>query len=366
MKIGKLDLSPLDLLLVFVPVAVVLELLHVPAVWMFVVSAVAIIPLAGLMGRSTEHLAERVGPGVGGLLNASFGNAAELIIAGIALHKGLFAVVKASLTGSIIGNILLVLGLAVFTGGLRHKVQTFNRTAAGQGAVALALAAIALLVPTMFDWTVRAEVGAAELHKLELNLSLPIAVILIIVYGLGLIFSLRTHSHLYGAHEADEQAIHTQTWSTRRSVITLIVATLGVGVVAEFMVGAVEETAKVWGMSEVFVGVILVAIVGNAAEHSTAVLVAFKNKTIDLAVNIAIGSGIQIALFVAPVLVFLSYAFPGPPMDLVFTPFEVLSVTVSVTVVSLISLDGESNWMEGVQLLAVYAILGLAFYFLPH
>lgn len=363
MKIGKLDLHPLDLMLVFLPVAVVLELVHASPVAVFITSALAIVPLAGLMGRATEHLAERIGPGLGGLLNASFGNAAELIIAVLALRKGLYDVVKASITGSIIGNVLLVLGVSILAGGMRFKRQTFNRVAAGHGAAALGLAAISLLVPSAFDFIVRGEHGW---HKLELRLSLAIAVVLFVVYGLSLLFALRTHNYVYGgSHDADETALGTGTWSKRRSVITLLLATVAVGVVAEFLVGAVEHTAHQWGMTEVFVGVILVAIVGNAAEHSTAVLVAVRNKTLDLSMNIAIGSGIQIALFVAPMLVFLSY-FVGPgAMDLIFTPFEVLSVTVSVAIVALISMDGESHWMEGVQLLAVYAILGMAFFFLP-
>ncbi len=351
----------LNWLLLSVPVAIVLELTHASAIAIFVASALAIIPLAGWMGRATEHLAERLGEGVGGLLNATFGNAAELIIAIMALRKGLFDVVKASITGSIIGNVLLVLGLSILAGGLKQRQQKFNPTAAMLGSTMLALSAIGLLLPAVFHFLVR---GMPNAH--EQDLSLEIAIVLFITYILSLIFTLRTHAHLYvggASDEAEEKAIGTHGWSQTRSIVTLLVATGFVALMSEFLVGAVEEASRVLGLTEVFVGVILVAIIGNAAEHSTAVLVAMKNK-MDLALNIAIGSSMQIALFVAPVLVFVSYLF-GPPMDLIFTPLEVVAVAVSVAVVALIAQDGESNWMEGVLLLAVYAILGLTFYFLP-
>jgi len=354
----------LNVLLVFVPIAIVLELVvHASAEWIFVASCLAIIPLAGLMGKATEHLGEHLGDGIGGLLNATFGNAAELIIAIMALRAGLYDVVKASLTGSIIGNILLVFGLSALIGGLRYPVQTFNKTAANLGTTMLTLAAIGLVVPAIFHFLV--EGGPAVSEQ---DLSLEIAVILMITYILSLIFTLRTHKHLYcGGHGDDEEveeAMGTQGWSTGKSLLVLLVATAFVALMSEFLVGAVEQTAKSFGMTEVFVGVILVAIIGNAAEHSTAVLMSIKNK-MDIAINIAVGSSIQIALFVAPTMVFLSY-FIGPrPMDLIFTNFEVLAITLSVAIMALISQDGESNWMEGVQLLAVYAILAIAFWFLP-
>lgn len=351
----------LNLLLVCVPIAVVLELMHANPIAIFAASALAIIPLAGWMGRATEHLAEKLGQGLGGLLNATFGNAAELIIALMALRKGLFDVVKASITGSIIGNVLLVLGLSVLLGGLKYPRQIFNKTAAMMGSTMLALSAIALLMPAVFHIIARGNVSAQEQ-----DLSLEIAIVLMITYVLSLIFTLRTHSHLYtgGVDEREEQeAIGTHGWSQTRSVVTLLVATALVAVMSEFLVGAVEETSKKLGLTEVFVGVILVAIIGNAAEHSTAVLVALKNK-MDLALNIAIGSSMQVALFVAPVLVFASYLF-GRPMNLLFTPLEVVTIVASVAVVALIAQDGESNWMEGVLLLAVYAILGITFFFLP-
>lgn len=358
----------LNWLLIFVPIAVVLEFMpHHNAIAIFVASCLAIIPLAGWMGRATEHLAERLGEGIGGLLNATFGNAAELIIALMALRAGLYDVVKASITGSIIGNVLLVLGLSILLGGLKYPQQVFNKTAAMLGSTMLALSAIALLMPAVFHFLV---VGKPNVR--EQDLSLEIAIVLIITYVLSLIFTLRTHAHLYvgGAHnenaegqQEEDEARGMHGWSQTRSLVTLLIATALVAVMSEFLVGAVEEASASLGLTPIFVGVILVAIIGNAAEHSTAILVALKNK-MDLALNIAIGSSMQIALFVAPVLVLASYLF-GRPMDLIFTPLEVVTISVSVLIVALIAQDGESNWMEGVLLLAVYAILGLTFYWLP-
>lgn len=278
---------------------------------------------------------------------------------GRTIKAGLYDVVKASITGSIIGNVLLVLGLSVTVGGFKFERQTFNRTAAGMGATLLMLSAIGLVVPAIFHFIVR---GTPEAHEQEL--SLEIAIVLFATYILSLVFSLKTHKHLYEGEKAHtSEALETKGWSRGRSVAVLLAATALVALMSEFLVGAVEHTAQALGMTDVFVGVILVAIIGNAAEHSTAVLVAAKNQ-MDLAMNIAIGSSIQVALFVAPVLVFASY-FLGQPMDLIFTTFEVVAIALSVGIVSLISMDGESNWMEGVQLLAVYVILGMAFYFLP-
>jgi Ca2+:H+ antiporter len=350
---------PLDALLIFVPIALILEWVHAPAVWTFGASAVAIVPLAAVMGRATEHLAARMGSGIGGLLNATFGNAAELIIALAALRAGLTGVVKASITGSIIGNILLVLGLAVLSGGLKYERQTFNRTSAGIGATLLALSAIGLVVPAIFHMLSR---GIATGR--EQRMSLDIAIVLFVIYILSLVFSLKTHRHLYtGVPHAAAEAGHDAPWTIRKSVGFLAVATIGVALMSEALVGAVEPTAQRLGFTEVFVGVILVAIIGNAAEHSTAVMMALRNQ-MDLSVGIAIGSSTQVALFVAPVLVFASYAM-GRPMDLVFSTFEVLAVTIAAAVATLVAMDGESNWMEGAQLLSVYVILGIAFYFLP-
>jgi Ca2+:H+ antiporter len=357
------------LMLVFVPLAILAELLHWGPLAVFALASLAIIPLAGLMGEATEHLAARLGAGIGGLLNATFGNAAELIIALMALRRGLHDVVKASLTGSIIGNCLLVLGAAILVGGLGRERQTFDRSAAAVGSTLLGLAAIALVVPAMFHMTAEGAVAAGGLDRareiaIEHGLSLAISIVLLLLYALSLLFSLRTHKHLYagqehsGAHEA------SPTQSAGRSVAILLGATAAVAYMSELLVGAVEATSHALGLTQVFVGVIVVAVIGNAAEHSTAILVAAKNK-MDLAMNIAIGSSIQIALFVAPFLVIASY-FIGPgPMDLRFTGFEVLAVAVGVAVVNMVAQDGESNWLEGVLLLAVYLLLGIAFFFLP-
>ena len=371
-------LRPIDALAVLVPVAAALELLHAPPVAVFLVSGLAIVPLAAIMGRSTEALAERVGPGAGGLLNATFGNAAELIIAIIGLSHGLGDVVKASITGSIIGNSLLVLGLSAFAGGLKHSVQRFNRTAASMGSTLMALAAVGMIVPTLFWYGAQdpiaklrpgAEAGGAAppLDRLERGLSLEIAIVLGAVYVLSLVFSLKTHKHLYSGdavHPAAGAPGEPARVSVGASVGLLLVSSALVAVLSELLVGALEPTARSLGLTDLFVGVIVVAIIGNAAEHSSAVLAAVRNQ-MDLAMHIAIGSSLQIALFVTPLLVGISY-FVGPaPIDLHFTLFEVGAVVLAVFSVNLVSQDGESNWMEGVLLLAVYAILGVAFYFMP-
>jgi len=348
-------------MLLLIPLSIGLELAEADPLYIFISSAGGIIPLAGWMGRSTEWIAEHLGPGIGGLLNATFGNAAELIIAVMALRAGLTDVVKASITGSIIGNILLVLGLSIVAGGVKYRELRFNRTAASLSSTLLALSAIALIVPALFH---RLSQGAGQLPA-ERTLSLEIAIVLAATYVLSLIFSLHTHKHLYvgEASEEVEQALgmtHVPLW---RATAILVVATVFVAILSEMLVGTVEHAAQRLGMSDVFVGVFLLAIIGNAAEHSTAVLMALKNK-MDLSINIAVGSSLQVALLVAPFLVFISYAF-GPPMDLVFTTFEIAAVALSAAVVNLIAIDGESNWMEGVLLLAVYGILGLAFYALP-
>ncbi|MGQ0810356.1 MAG: calcium/proton exchanger [Nitrospiraceae bacterium] len=349
--------SWLDILLIFVPVAVVLELLHADPVLIFVMSSLAIIPLAGLLGRATEHLASHVGAGVGGLLNASLGNAAELIIALAALRGGLHDVVKASLTGSIIGNILLVLGASMLAGGLRYERQRFNQTAAGLGSSLLLLAAVGLVVPALFHLTASHR-GIA----VERELSLAIAVVLFIIYIVNLVFSLKTHRHMF-LGEIERHQLDQRPWSVKKSAIVLGAVTLLVALMSEFLVGAIEPTAARWGLTQVFVGVILIALVGNAAEHSTAVLVALRNK-MDLALGIAVGSSLQIALLIAPLLVFASYLF-GSPLDLIFTPFEVAAVTISVLIVGFVAMDGESHWMEGAMLVGVYVILAIAFYYLP-
>lgn len=375
----RFKIEPLNWLLLAVPVAIVMEITKAPAVWIFVVSCVAVIPLAGLMGRATESLAETLGPGIGGFLNATFGNAAELIIALMALIKGptMYPLIKASLTGSIIGNVLLVLGLSIFCGGFRYKRQVFNRTAAGLGATLLALASIGLVIPTIYFWLLQRSPADESAKTIEF-ISEEIALILAITYILSLIFSLKTHQHLFaGEAPPPREEIPTSAssaapalpeemhWSRKTSIIVLLAATAGVALMSEFLIGSVEVAAHSLGLNGVFVGVIVVAIIGNAAEHSTAVLVAMKNK-MDLSVNIAVGSSIQIALFVAPVLVFVSMiVHPGHPLDLHFTALEVIAIVISIAVVAMVCNDGETHWMEGVLLLAVYAMLALAFFHLP-
>ncbi|HJU05469.1 MAG TPA: calcium/proton exchanger [Nitrospiraceae bacterium] len=351
-------IKPLYLLLVFVPIALGFEFFHADPLFVFIASSLAIVPLAGLMGEATEQVAAHVGAGLGALLNASFGNAAELIIAIMALREGLHDVVKASITGSIIGNILLVLGLSMVAGGLRYKRQRFNPTAAGMGASLLLLSAVGLIVPALFHFT-----ASDQGVVVERELSFEIAVVLFAIYLLSLIFSLKTHRHLFAGENTDSHHGREQAWNSKTSSIVLLIATIGIAVMSELLVGAVEPTATRLGLTQVFVGVILVALVGNAAEHSTAVLVAIKNQ-MDLALGIAVGSSQQIALFVAPVLVFVSYVF-GEPLDLIFTPFEVAAVTMSVLIVGFVSMDGESHWMEGIMLVGVYIILAVAFFFLP-
>lgn len=350
--------SWLDLFLLFIPLTVGLEILKADPLYVFVSSALAIIPLAGLLGRATEHLTVHVGAGIGGLLNASLGNAAELIIALAALREGLHDVVKASLTGSIIGNILLVLGASMIAGGVKYERQKFNQTAAGMGSSLLLLAAVGLIIPALFHFT-----ASNRGMEAERNLSLDIAIVLFLIYGLSLAFSLKTHRHLFTGGEHDAHDIGETPWSYRFSLSVLTVVAVLIGVMSEILVGAIEPAAHKLGLTQVFVGVILVALVGNAAEHSTAVLMAMKNK-MDLALGIAVGSSLQIALLVAPLLVFASYAF-GTPLDLIFTPFEVAAVTMSVLILGFVSMDGESHWMEGVMLVGVYAMLAIAFYFLP-
>jgi len=295
------------------------------------------------------------------LLNATFGNAAELIIAGIALSKGLTNVVKASITGSIIGNVLLVLGLSILFGGTKFKEQRFNRTAARTSVISLSLAAIGLIIPTVFHVTADRSPGGWS-ALIEQKLSLAIAVVLFLTYFCMLGFSLWTHKHFFqGAHTNAEDNV--RQWSRGKAITILLIATALVAVLSEFLVGTIENVRDSVGLTEVFVGVIVVAIVGNAAEHSSAILMAMKDK-MDLTVGIAIGSSLQIALFVAPVLIFLSYLF-GRPMDLEFTMPEVVAVVASVYILFQISGDGETNWIEGIQLLSVYVILGILFFYLP-
>ena len=362
MFIVKLKPS-LTWLLLFVPIAIALRFwpgVENPTA-LFICSAIGIIPLAGWMGRATEALAARMGEGAGGLLNATFGNAAELIIAVIALSKGLTSVVKASITGSIIGNILLVFGLSILCGGIKYSEQRFNQTGARTSAISLSLAAIALIIPTVFHMAAEHS-PAGWSPVMEQRLSLAIAVVLFVTYFCVLGFSLKTHRHFFQGTEGELEE-QEEAWSRGKAIMVLFLATGFVALLSEFLVGTIESVRGTFGITETFVGVIVIAIVGNAAEHSSAILMAMKNK-MDLSVGIAIGSSLQIALFVAPLLIFISYLF-GKPMDLEFSLPEVFAVVASVYILFQIAGDGETNWIEGVQLLSVYVILGILFFYLP-
>jgi Ca2+:H+ antiporter len=352
------------LLTPLIPIAVALDLANASAGLVFAAAALGIVPTAALMGRATEELAARSGPGIGGLLNVTFGNAPELIIALFALGQGLHEVVKASIVGSIIGNILLVLGAAMLAGGLRHKKQTFSRTGASVQTSMLLLAAAALLMPAIFELVEGKGLphpGAeiVDYGSTVEHLSLLVAVVLIVTYALGLVFSLKTHRDIFNPEYGDEDS---WGWSVRTSVIALAIAGVLVGVMSEVLVSSISEASKAVGLSEFFIGVIVIAIVGNAAEHWVAVLVAMKDK-MDLSVNIAIGSSAQVALFVAPVLVLASF-FIGPhPLALVFNGFELGAILIAILIANYVTQDGESTWFEGVQLLAVYLVFGIAFYY---
>ena len=352
------------LLVPFIPLAVVLEILDADPAVIFFCSAAGVIPPAALMGRATEELAARSGPGIGGLLNVTFGNAPEIIIALFALEAGLHEVVKASLIGSILGNILLVLGAAMLVGGATRDRQFFDRTAASAQSSMLLLAATAIAMPGIFALVEGGGLPSPTAERVNFgsdveHLSLAVAVILMLTYAAGLLFSLRTHRSLFNPMEENG---HEAAWSTRRSVIALGIAGVVVGVMSEILVGSIAEAAEKVGLSEFFIGAIVVAIVGNAAEHWVAVLVAAKDK-MDLAVNIAVGSSAQIALFAVPLLVLVSFVLGPGPMPLVFNGFELGAVFLAVIIANHVTSEGESTWFEGVQLLAVYIVLGLAFYF---
>ena len=393
------------LLVPFIPIAVIFEFGHIGAVATFFASTLGVIPTAALMGRATEELAARAGPGIGGLLNVTFGNAPELIIALFALGAGLHEVVKASLLGSILGNSLLVLGAAAFVGGLGRDRQYFDRAAASAQTTMLMLAVAALVMPAIFVIDEGEGLPSPGAEIVDYNstveyLSLAVAGVLILSYIAGLYFSLKTHRDLFnpgfedGAAHADTTGTtattgtigttgnprtteveaephrveeetedhHEEPWTIRKAMIALAVAGLAVGLMSEILVDSITETAEKINLSEFFIGAIVVAIVGNAAEHWVAVLVAMKDK-MDLAVNIAIGSSAQIALFVAPVLVVCSFLLGPHPMPLVFNAFEIGGVILAVLIASQVTNHGESTWYMGVQLLAVYLVLGLAFLF---
>jgi Ca2+:H+ antiporter len=312
------------------------------------------VPLAGLIGRATEQLALHTGPRIGGLVNATFGNVTELIIAVFLILDDRIEMVKASLTGSILGNLLLVLGLSLFVGGLKHDRQSFNARSASVHATSLALAVTGLLMPALFSLGTHATFAQREV------VSGVVAGVLILMYVAALVFTLVTHEHLFRTPQEDE----TPAWSRRKSVVVLLVTTGFVALMSEFLVSSLEPALKTLGLSELFVGLILIPVIGNAAEHSSAVMFALRNK-VDVTLEIAIGSSTQIALFVAPVLVFISLAV-GHPMDFVFSTFEVAAVGLSALLMTLISLDGESNWLEGAQLVGAYVIMAISFFFVEH
>lgn len=352
----------LNWLLIFVPIAIGLELTHANGTLIFLASALAILPLAGLMGEATEELALRTGSTIGGLLNATFGNATELIIAFFALQAGKIDVVKASITGSILGNLLLVLGLAIFLGGLKHKTQHFNKQSAGLITSLLILSVLALMIPALFDIGSRSFAHIANPATIDLNVSVATAILLILVYIANIYFTLVTHKDILSSH--DDEGHSQPKWSVPVAVGVLLGSTVMVGFMSEFLVGSLEVATHALGLSEFFVGIILIPIIGNAAEHSSAILFAMKNK-MDLAVTIALGSTIQVALLVAPLLVLLSLAI-GKPMDLVLhNPLELMAIFAGVLIANSIAKDGETNWLEGLMLLVVYGILGFAFFYFP-
>jgi Ca2+:H+ antiporter len=348
----------LNLLLLFAPAAIVLDLLHVSPLLIFIASALAIAPLASVLGESTGALSSQSGPAIGGILSATMGNATEMIIAFFALRAGHINVVKASLSGRIIGNLLLVLGLSLVAGGLRNPVQRFSRTTSSMNSTTLMIAVAALVMPAVFNLTL---FGTLQHHDVNLQrLSLWTSGVLIALYLLNLLFVFRTHRAAFSAPQREEEGPAT---SRAQAIVSLGLATVLIAGMSEILVGQIAPVTRALGMTELFVGVIIVALVGNAAENSTAVIMARRNR-MDVSMSIATGASTQIALFVAPVLVFVSVAI-GHPMTLVFNGFEIAAIVLSVLIVEMISSDGETNWFEGAQLLAVYAIVAVAFYFVP-
>lgn len=346
------------LLLLFFPVAVAAELMHWGDLIIFASAALAIIPIAGLLGEATEALAEKTGPQIGGLLNASLGNAAELIITVVAISAGKIALVKASIIGSILGNLLFVLGLSLLLGGLKHGTQRFDRSRVSLDGNMVVLAAIAISIPSLFNELIEPNFARVE------ALSLATAVVVLVLYVLSIVYTLRQPVTNHAAHGAAiEPSRSGPHWSTGRALLVMVVAVAGLAVMSEFLVGSLEAVTETFGLSEFFVGIILVPIIGNVAEHLVAVQVALKNQ-MDLSLSIALGSSLQIALFVAPLLVFISL-FMGNPMTLEFNHPEILAMVAASIIAALVAVDGRSNWLEGAMLIAVYLILGIGFFFLP-
>ncbi len=350
--------NPIHILLLAIPFALLAEFLHWQAGWVFALSALGVVPLAGLIGEATENLALHTGPKLGGLINATLGNAAELIITLFAIKKGLLELVKASITGSIIGNILFVLGFSIVVGGLKNGTQRFDQKHTVNNTILLAIAVVGLAIPSLFSHTTVAAVD----QKVEV-LSLAVAGVMILLYVFGILFSLQSPKNSPLEAEPVVEEPHVQPWTVKKAVILLAVATVGIAVLSEFLVGSVEAVVAGSGISEFFLGIILVPIIGNIAEHMVAVTMAHKNK-MNLSMEIAVSSSLQIALFVAPILVFVSLIMKNP-LTLVFNPFELAALGCAVLISYLVSSDGESNWLEGVALLAVYLILGLAFFIFP-
>ena len=358
---GEFLRRPINWLFIFIPLTVALEhVAHVQAPVLFFMAAVAIIPIAALIVQATEQISHRTGDAVGGLLNATFGNAPELIIALVALKAGYLDMVRASLVGAILANLLLALGVGFLTGGIRYHEQRFNPVAARTYSTMMFLAAVSMLVPSGFSRVL----APNEVIRQEQLLNIGIAVLLLIAYGLYILFSLRTHTAAFASVDAGQDAHHDEQWSVSRGVITLLAASVLAAWMSEILVGAAEETGKALGMSQLFIGIVFVAIVGGAAESGSAIAMARKNK-MDLSVGIASGSCIQIALFVAPILVLASYFVAPQPLELAFGRAEIGSLFIAVMIGALVSGDGTSNWYKGVQLITVYAIIAMMFYLIP-
>jgi Ca2+:H+ antiporter len=347
-------------LLAFIPVTLVLEHAGVAAPWVFFSAALSILPIARLIVRSTEHLATYTGDAVGGLLNATFGNAPELIIALVALRAGLLDMVRASLAGAILANLLLALGFAFLLGGLRHRVQTYNASAARVYGSMMLLAALSLMVPSAFSRVLAPE----ETVRAEALLNVGLAVVLLAAYGLYLVFMLKTHPEEFKVEGGGGHEEHGSRWSLRRALGGLLAASLLAAWMSEILVGAAEGTGEALGMSPVFIGIVFLAIVGGAAESGSAIAMGMKNK-MDLAVGVALGSSIQIALFVAPILVLASYFVAPQPLELSFSRAEVGALFIGALIGAVVAGDGRSHWYKGVQLIAVYLIIALMFYFIP-
>jgi len=353
--------SPMNWLLLFIPLTVALDYLaHVSAPVLFFMAAVAIVPIAAQIVGATEQLSHRTGDAIGGLLNATFGNAPELIIAFVALKAGLLEMVRASIIGAILANLMLALGIAFLLGGVRYHEQRFNATAARAYSTMMFLAAVSMTVPSAFSRVF----GPNEVIRQEQLLNIGIAILLLIAYALYILFSLRTHTSSFASVESESHADHEEHWSVARAVITLLASSVLAAWMSEILVGAAEETGKALGMSQLFIGIVFVAIVGGAAESGSAIAMARKNK-MDLSVGIAAGSCIQIALFVAPLLVLASYFVAPQPLELAFGRAEIGSLFIAVMIGALVSGDGQGNWYKGVQLITVYIIIAMMFYLMP-